>query len=78
MLCSAQLSAVAIEVAHGCLDRLDGTNALADEDVVHEVRLTTTRLRAAWHLVPDQAGKAWAKERRRVLSDMAAKLARAS
>lgn len=75
MLCSAQLSAVAIEVAQGCLDRLDGTNALADEDVVHEVRITTKRLRAAWHLVPDQAGKGWAKERRRVLSDMAAKLA---
>ena len=75
MFSSAQLSAVAIEVVQGCLDRLGGADALADEDVVHEIRITTKRLRAAWHLVSEQAGKARAKERRRVLSGMAAKLA---
>ena len=68
------LSAAAIEVAQSCLERLGGADALADAGVIHGIRITTKRLRAAWHLVSDQAGKARAKERRRVLSAMAAKL----
>ncbi|MCF7730668.1 MAG: CHAD domain-containing protein [Akkermansiaceae bacterium] len=69
------LSEVAIEIAQTCLRHLDHTDALADKAVVHEIRVATKRLRAAWHLVAEQAGTAHAKGRRRTLSGLSAKLA---
>jgi len=68
------LSEVAIEVAQGCLLRLSCTADLADGTVVHDIRVGTKRLRAAWHLAVEQAGAERATARRRRLAALAAKL----
>lgn len=69
-----RLAEVAIEVVQGCLFRLGSAHALADMAVVHDIRVATKRLRAAWRLAVEQAGPERAKARRRALSDLAAKL----
>jgi CHAD domain-containing protein len=68
------LCEVAAEVAAGGLRRLDSAAALTDEKVVHELRIATKRLRAAWRLAAGQAGRALAKDRRNSLAALAAKL----
>lgn len=68
------LSDLTCEVIQSCLNRLASSDALADETVVHEIRVATKRLRAAWRLVADHAGAVIAKERRSALTELSAKL----
>ncbi|MCB1087414.1 MAG: CHAD domain-containing protein [Verrucomicrobiae bacterium] len=65
---------LATEVAASCLARLQGEGALADEEAVHEMRVATKRLRAAWKLVSDLAGSQIAKTRRHALTELSGKL----
>lgn len=69
------LSALAVELARTCLDQLDGSNALTNEEVVHELRVATKRLRAAWHLAGALAAPGIARKRRQALRTLSAHLA---
>lgn len=71
------LAEATLEVAQAARALLDRTEALADETVVHELRVATKRLRAAWRLVAPTAGRNRAKHRRHALSAIAARLSRA-
>lgn len=68
------LAELTADVARACLDRLADPAALADETVVHENRVATKRLRAAWRLVADHAGRSVARARRTALTELSGKL----
>lgn len=68
------LSELTIALARNGAACLDKPNALTEETVVHELRVATKRLRAAWHLVKDQAPAGLCKERRAALGALSAKL----
>lgn len=69
------LSALTAELARTCLDQLSGPDALTNEEVVHDLRVATKRLRAAWHLVGAVAAPGVARKRRQALRDLSAHLA---
>ncbi len=56
------------------LDRLSSPGGLQDEETVHLLRVATKRLRAAWHLVQELAGKDLARERRASLQRLSSML----
>lgn len=69
------LSNICIELIDERLADLDQPQALEDEEVVHQIRVLTKRLRAAWHLVQPACGKGFAKQRCEALRDLSGLLA---
>lgn len=70
----ASLPGLAAAVARDSLGRLARPGALADETAIHEIRVATKRLRAAWRLVADHAGRSVSKRRRAALTELSGKL----
>ncbi len=68
------LSELTLGIATSCLERLTGPECLTDETVVHDLRVATKRLRAAWQLVKPLVGTGLARERNRALREMSAHL----
>ncbi len=66
------LSDVCVELVEECLNAVTGPEALLLEDVVHDLRVATKRLRAAWHLAKPAAGKNLVKERKEALRELSA------
>lgn len=62
------------QVARDCLGRLGSPGALSDETTVHEMRVATKRLRAAWRLVRCITGRGLEKSRSHALGELSAKL----
>ncbi|MCB1231276.1 MAG: CHAD domain-containing protein [Verrucomicrobiae bacterium] len=68
------LAELTIELAQGCLDKLETPGALEDEEVVHDLRVATKKLRAAWNLVKGLAGSELSRQRREALQHLSAQL----
>lgn len=68
------LAELTIELAQECLDSLETPEALEDEEIVHDLRVATKKLRAAWHLVRDLAAPGQSRERREALQHLSAQL----
>ena len=66
---------LAVAIIDGCLEPLDGPSSIDEEATVHLVRVSTKRLRAAWHLVGALVEKKAARRRRRALQDLSGRLA---
>lgn len=62
------------KLAEDCLASLAAPDALTREAVVHQLRVATKRLRAAWHLVKELAPKGVARQRRAALRGLSAQL----
>lgn len=71
----ANLSNICIKLIEARLTDLEQPQALEDEEVVHQLRVITKQLRAAWHLVQPVCGKVTAKKRRTALRKLSAMLA---
>ncbi|MGI9244506.1 MAG: CHAD domain-containing protein [Verrucomicrobiales bacterium] len=70
-----KLSKFCIELIQERLVDLDDPQALQNEVVVHQLRVLTKRLRAAWHLAQPACGKKFARKRRGAMRDLSALLA---
>jgi len=71
----AALSNICIKLTKECLAELDQPQALENEEVVHQIRVLTKRLRAAWHLVQPICGKDSSKQRCDALRKLSGQLA---
>ena len=71
----ATLSNICINLIEERLVDLENPEALENDEVVHQIRVLTKRLRAAWHLVQPICGKDAAKQRRDSLRELSAQLA---
>lgn len=69
------LSNICIQLIENSLQELDQAQALENEKVVHQLRVLTKRLRAAWHLAQPICGKELAQQRRTALAEISAQLA---
>lgn len=69
------LPELAVGICEECLSALDGPESLDNEETVHLFRVSTKRLRAAWHLDRKIAGSSLSKERRKALRGLSACLA---
>ncbi len=69
------LSNICIQLIEDSLHELDQARALENEKVVHQLRVLTKRLRAAWHLAQPVCGKNLAQQRRTALAETSAQLA---
>lgn len=69
------ISDLCVEVLRDCQRRLTHPDSLHDEALVHDLRVATKRLRAAWHLVGELSGKKLARKRRKTLRKLSAHLA---
>ncbi len=72
----AKISNICIGLINEHLADLDPPQALEDGEAVHQIRVLTKRLRAAWHLAQPICGKELAKQRRAALRDLSALLAK--
>jgi CHAD domain-containing protein len=63
-----------VNLCEHCLGLLDQSACLENEETVHEWRIATKRLRAAWHLV-GSANRKFAKQRRSALRELSASIA---
>ena len=70
----ATLSNICINLIEERLADLEQAQALEDEEIVHQIRVLTKRLRAAWHLVQPICGRDFAKQRRDALRELSALL----
>ncbi len=71
----AKLSNICTKLINLRLVDLEQPQALEDEEVIHQLRVLTKQLRAAWHLVQPVCGKKTAKQRRAALRKLSAILA---
>jgi len=71
----ATLSNICIKLIEERLADLGQPQALENEEIVHQLRVMTKQLRAAWHLVQPVCGKGTAKLRRAALRELSSQLA---
>jgi len=69
------LSHICIQLVQDQLTDLELSQALEDEELVHQLRVLTKRLRAAWHLAQPVCGKKQAQQRRHALRKLSALIA---
>ena len=68
------ISELCVGLLQDCRDRLKNAESLEDEDLVHDLRVGTKKLRAVWHLVKSLAGTRNARQHRQSLRDLSAHL----
>ncbi|NOX99310.1 MAG: CHAD domain-containing protein [Verrucomicrobia bacterium] len=71
----AKLSNICINLIEERLADLDQAQAFESDETIHQLRVLTKQLRAAWHLVQPVCGKKTAKQRRVALRKLSAMLA---
>ncbi|MCF6311813.1 MAG: CHAD domain-containing protein [Verrucomicrobiales bacterium] len=69
------LSSISIQLIRDLLKQLEAPSALDQEEVVHQARVLTKRLRAAWHLAQPICQKKQAQQARCELRSLSALLA---
>lgn len=73
---SSRLSTICQDLLTECLNALEASpNGLGDEEIVHDLRVATKRLRAAWKIGATATGKEFETERANVLRELSASLA---